>query len=107
MREPDAFAPQPIDLRRQLELHLGKRHPAPQTGDNEWLPRTAERPSSSTSVGSTRRKRGRAVHERQMNADAERRAAARATDRVKCGWSAREQAGAGQDRDRGRRRCRR
>src|SRR5437773_3150759 len=98
MRQPDACAPQPVDLRGQLELHLGERHPAAQAGDDERLPRTAEPFIVCDERGDPAgRERGCAVHEREMNAHAERWSAARATDCVGCRRSAREQAGARQD----------
>src|SRR5207247_5340415 len=98
MRQRDACAPQQLDLRRQLELHFGERHLAAQAGDDERLPRTAEPSIVFNERGDPAgRERGRAVHEREMDAHAERWAAARATDCVECRRSAREQAGARQD----------
>src|SRR5262245_53747773 len=42
MRQLDTCAPQPLDLRGQLELHFDYRHLATQAGDDERFPRAPE-----------------------------------------------------------------
>src|SRR5207237_7323339 len=83
MRQPDAGALQPRDLRRELALDLVQRQPPLQTGGDEPLPRWAKSSGVLDERRNVlRRQRRRAVHEREMRAEAERWTQAAAANRV-------------------------
>src|SRR5262249_60037704 len=98
MRQPDAGLEQRFDLRRQLPLDLRERHPAPQAGSDERLPRGWKPLIASNEGGYTgRRERWRAVDQCQVRTESERRVRTRASDGVCGGGRVGEQARARQD----------